>query len=176
MSKYDFFYTPYKLIEIKNSIVSSNVNKVVSFKKYNDAEERLLMKQKIDKTPYNDIRDIAFSLNNRELYILINYLAGDDFTIDPDKVYEIIRLRFKKNFANILWELYQNNYFKKTYVHYFTKFCNEFKDAFIELFRDEKILQFINEIVVRDDVIKSACINISKRRLDLDKFLKLVKS
>jgi hypothetical protein len=113
VSKYDFFYTPYKLIEIKNSIVSSNVNKVVSFKKYNDAEERLLLLQKIDKTPYNDIRDMAFSLSNRELYILINYLAGDDFTIDPDKVYEIIRLRFKKNFSNILWELYQNNYFKK---------------------------------------------------------------
>lgn len=93
MSKYDFFYTPYKLIEIKNSIVSSNVNKVISFKKYNDAEERLLLLQKIDKIPYSDIRDMAFSLNNRELYILINYFAGDDFNIDPDKVYEIIRLR-----------------------------------------------------------------------------------
>lgn len=175
MSKYDFLYIPYKLIEIKNSIVSSNVNKVVSFKKYNDAEERLLLLQKIDKTPYNDIRDMAFSLNNRELYILINYLAGDDFTIDPDKVYEIIRLRFKKKFANILWELYQNNYFKKTYVHYFTKFCNEFKEAFIELFRNEKILQFINEIVVRDDVIKFVCVNISKTRLDLDKFFNTFK-
>ncbi|SDF79901.1 hypothetical protein SAMN04244560_01256 [Thermoanaerobacter thermohydrosulfuricus] len=175
MSTYEFVYIPHKLLEIKNRIISNSSNKAIVFEKNNDEEEKVMLLQKIDKTPFKDIRDLAFTLKNRELYLLIHYFAAADFNIDPNKFYEIIRLRFKKKFAALLWEQYQNNYYNKMYVYYFTKFCNEFKEVFVELFKDEKILQFIKVMIVNDDVIKSICVHISKTKLNIDKFFNTLK-
>ncbi|SHF44647.1 hypothetical protein SAMN02746089_01929 [Caldanaerobius fijiensis DSM 17918] len=175
MSTHEFVYIPHKLLETKNRIISNSSNKAIIFEKNNDEEERLMLLQKIDKTPFKDIHDLAFTLKSRELYLLIYYFAGADFNIDPNKIYEIIRLRFKKKFAALLWEQYQNNYYNKMYVYYFTRFCNEFKEAFIELFKDEKILRFIKVMMVNDNVIKFICVYISKTKLNLDKFFNTFK-
>lgn len=174
MITYEFVYIPRKLLEIKNRIISNSSNKAIVFEKNNE-EEKVMLLQKIDKTPFKDIRDLAFTLKNRELYLLIHYFAAADFNIDPNKFYEIIRWRFKKKFAALLWEQYQNNYYNKMYAYYFTKFCNEFKEAFVELFKDEKILQFVKVMVVSDDIIKFSCIHIEKNKLNLDKFFNTFK-
>lgn len=169
MKWHTFSFTPTKLILTRKKLVKNNIDLKNRIKR-TQKKDILELLARIEKTPFDRIREFAFSLSLRELYQLVYYFPTADIESQARKICEIIKLRFKKEFVEILWSGFQKNYINRKFCMLFSEILSLQKELYVRFFKNIKIYMVVRAWVISEQVTNSIFRYISRQGIDLDDF------
>lgn len=159
---FNFSYTffPRKLLEAESEIKRAH-HKINAELKIDGIDTNRLrnLLNKIKELDKNEIPRFSYELSKEDLYLLADYMPRNSYDVDLDKIYEILKIRFRDDFISIFYSGFQNHYYNTNFNNYFRKFLKLTNKSHAVLgISIEAINQFINwlsESNVIDKIVNS---------------------
>lgn len=120
---FNFKFTPRKLLKVESEIkeVHLNVNESFSNKKVDTNRLRNIL-DRIESLNEEEILRFSYELTKDELYLIADYMPRNSYNVDLNKIYEILKIRFRDEFLPILFRGFQNHYYNVDFNKYFRNF------------------------------------------------------
>ncbi len=174
MRWHTFCFTPTNLILTRKKLVQKDVEIKNSIRNP-QKEDILKLLARIEKIPFDEIRQFAFSLTLRELYQLVYYFPTADIESHARKICEIIKLRFKDEFVETLWTGFQKNYINRKFCLLFSEILAQKRELFVSYFKNPTVYNLAKSWVASEQITFSIFKYLNRQGISLDDFFTIFK-
>lgn len=166
LTNFKFIFTPRNILNIKEEIKKKHKNINEKYKNLIVDDRNLIELLKIiDKLNKDELVNFSYKLKKKDLYLLAKYMPKNQYNIDLEKIYIILKTRFKDEFIKILFEEFKNHYYNYEFNRYFIHFLNLSKKSHRLLNIKSNTLKVLKKWLKEKEIIPiivKSCFKINK--------------
>lgn len=172
LSNFKFIFTPRKLLSVEEDIKTrhQNINER-DLKLAIDDEYLRKLVNKINSLNKEELLSFSYRLKREDLFLLAVYMPKNQYNIDLEKVYIILKNRFREQFIKILFEGFKNHYYNKEFNRHLIQFLNLSENSHGILNIGKNELEIIKKWLRQDDLVATIVQSCLKIKKDFNPFM-----
>lgn len=166
LSNFKFIFTPMKILNTAEYIKEKHKKINERYNNLNIDDEYLVKLLKtINEIDKAELPGFSYRLKKHDLYLLANYMPGNKYNVDLEKIYIILKTRFRDEFIKILFKGFKNHYYNKEFNIYLLRLLNLSENSPEVLNMSKDTLEVIKKWLKQDNPVSAivhSCLAIKK--------------